>query len=577
MLASSAPAGTPTDDVASDALDREFRRLVRVLAGEPAPASPPRAELPAAVRRLAGLFDLSPFEVDVLLLAAGAELDPRVRHAIRACVGGEMPTIGLACTRLSDARWDALAPAQPLRRWALIHTALRRPIVDSEFGVDETILALMLGSPAPDVELDGWIRRPDSFRAASAGGRRDALTRAALDRATRALTEGRPVVLSGDDAGRRADAVTQVSRELGLEGAVLELSPAILQQRDARLPVERRVARSALLEAALVSVEVEAVDAGVRELAARFSSVGVPLIVSTADRERAPGEPAIGAYDGFELIRVGARRRSAALASASDLVDTVLPVAGLDDLVLPDEQHEAIRDFVALARQREALAQAWGGALGHGASAMFSGESGTGKTLAAEAIASALGVALHIVDFSAVVSKWVGDTPKNVSALFEECADGVLLFDEADALFGHRGEVEKGTDRYANLEVSHLLTRLERHRGVTVLTTNLAPAIDTAFHRRLDAIVEFPMPDADARAILWERAFPPAVPVDEIDLVHLSGIPVTGATIRGIARRAAALAGSRGVPVDTATVLEAARKEYRKLGRRPRAGELAMT
>jgi vesicle-fusing ATPase len=201
--------------------------------------------------------------------------------------------------------------------------------------------------------------------------------------------------------------------------------------------------------------------------------------------------------------------------------------------------------------------------------ALFAGESGTGKTFAAEVLAGDLGLDLYRIDLAGTVSKYIGETEKNLRRVFDaaEASGAVLLFDEADALFGKRGEVKDGHDRYANLEVAYLLQRMESYRGLAVLTTNLRSNLDRAFLRRLRFVVQFPFPDAPQRAEIWRRVFPAATPVDGLDPDALARLTVSGGSIHTIALAAAFAAAEDGTPVAPAHVLRAARFEYAKTDR----------
>jgi SpoVK/Ycf46/Vps4 family AAA+-type ATPase len=203
-----------------------------------------------------------------------------------------------------------------------------------------------------------------------------------------------------------------------------------------------------------------------------------------------------------------------------DLAQRIVPAASWLDLVLPEPQLRALREISMHVRQRARVYRDWGfgekGERGLGISALFSGSSGTGKTMAAEVLANDLRLDLYRIDLSQLVSKYIGETEKNLRRVFEAAEDGgaVLLFDEADALFGKRSEVKDSHDRYANIEVSYLLQRMESYRGLAILTTNLKNAVDTAFLRRLRFIIQFPFPDAAHRAEIWRRIFPEATPTD---------------------------------------------------------------
>jgi SpoVK/Ycf46/Vps4 family AAA+-type ATPase len=210
-------------------------------------------------------------------------------------------------------------------------------------------------------------------------------------------------------------------------------------------------------------------------------------------------------------------------------------------------------------------------------SALFSGSSGTGKTMAAEVLAAELDVDLYLIDLSSVVDKYIGETEKNLRRLFDAAEEGgaILLFDEADALFGRRSEVKDSHDRYANIEVSYLLQRMESYGGLAILTTNLKTAMDPAFLRRIRFIVNFPFPDAAAREAIWRRIFPDETPTEGLKPELLARLNVSGGNIRNIAMNAAFLAAEEGTPVRMGHVLRTTRGEYAKLERRLADAEVA--
>ncbi|MEU6785319.1 ATP-binding protein [Nonomuraea angiospora] len=302
-----------------------------------------------------------------------------------------------------------------------------------------------------------------------------------------------------------------------------------------------------------------------RTLAGQFR-LSVPAVHRIATALR----PVLDAPDG--RARLWAACRSSARPRLEALAQRTVPQARWEDLVLPGEQTDLLRGLVAQVRHRATVMSTWGygerRARGHGVTALFSGPSGTGKTFAAEVLAHELGQDLYRVDLSAVVNKYIGETEKNLRRVFDAAEDGgaLLLFDEADAMFGRRSEVRDSHDRYANIEVSYLLQRMEAYEGVAVLATNLRAALDPAFLRRLRFVVDFPMPGREERRRLWSAAFPAGVPLGGLDLDALVDLPVTGAAVQAIALGAAFLAADAGEPVDTATVLTAARAEFRKLG-----------
>ncbi len=267
----------------------------------------------------------------------------------------------------------------------------------------------------------------------------------------------------------------------------------------------------------------------------------------------------------WDAGRVQARPRLGGLAQR------IQPSAGWEDLVLPAAQREILREMSDQVRYRTKVYESWGFAAksqrGLGLSALFAGQSGTGKTMAAEVLALELRLDLYRIDLSAMVSKYIGETEKNLRRVFDaaERSGTILLFDEADALFGKRTEVKDSHDRYANIEVSYLLQRVETYRGLVVLTSNLADAIDTAFMRRIRFVVQFPFPGRPQRAEIWRRIFPDETPLKGLDYDKLARLNVAGGNIRNIAMNAAFLAARDNRPVDMAHLQQAAHGEYAKL------------
>jgi ATPase family associated with various cellular activities (AAA) len=253
-----------------------------------------------------------------------------------------------------------------------------------------------------------------------------------------------------------------------------------------------------------------------------------------------------------------------------DLARRIQPRYGWDDIVLPADGLGQLREIAAQVASRPRVYEAWGFGrrLGpsRGISALFAGPSGTGKTMAAEILAGALRLDLFRVDLAGVVSKYIGETEKNLRRVFEaaERSGAILCFDEADALFGKRSEVKDSHDRYANIEVDYLLQRMEDYRGLAILTTNRKAALDRAFLRRLRFLVEFPFPDADLRRRIWQRSFPPEAPVGDLDWGALARLEITGGNIRNIALNAAFLAARDDSQIGLEHIVHAARREYAK-------------
>ncbi|HEU0297982.1 MAG TPA: ATP-binding protein [Longimicrobium sp.] len=608
----------------------EFARLRAALGGEPAPDAPAvdagADEGPAAVDWVVELFGLSPFERDVLLLCAGAQMDGGVAACCAAAQGGARhaaPTFALALATLDEPHWSAVAPVRPLRRWRLVEVEEGSPPTTAPLRIDERMLHFLAGVGYLDPRLHPLLRRREPPGAAAGGHAAHAAAAAA---ALRADQGPRPLVqLWGDDPQGQEDVAALAAAALGLQLYVLRAGdlPAGAAELDAFCTLWDREA--ALLPGALL-VQCDGAPAppALAQLAERtvglvFSAarepvpVGRPTLRLQVDKpgpldqkrlwEQALGPAAAelnGALDALAAqFRLSARAILAAGAEAgaalrdSDRPDRVLwgvcralgrprleelaqriePAAGWDDLVLPPAQEAVLRQVAAHVRRRVQVYERWGfaarGRRGLGITALFAGESGTGKTMAAEVLAGELELDLFRIDLSAVVSKYIGETEKNLEEVFEAAGAGnvVLFFDEADALFGKRSEVKDSHDRYANIEVSYLLQRMEAYRGLAILTTNQKQALDTAFQRRLRFVVSFPFPDAEQRQEIWRRAFPPQTPARGVDPERLAQLHVAGGSIRNIALSAAFLAADQGGPVEMGHLLQAAHGEYAKLDR----------
>ena len=258
--------------------------------------------------------------------------------------------------------------------------------------------------------------------------------------------------------------------------------------------------------------------------------------------------------------------RERARPALDDLAQRIDCVASWSDLVLPASQLDTLQEIVAQVRRRATVYDDWGfaarSARGLGITALFSGASGTGKTMAAEVLAAELELDLYRIDLSSVVSKYIGETEKNLRQVFDAADAGgaILLFDEADALFGKRTEVKDSHDRYANIEVSYLLQRMEEYRGLAILTTNLKDGVDQAFLRRLRFVVNFPFPNAAAREEIWRLIFPPAVPSEDLDLAVLARLNVSEEHPQHRARRRLPRGRRRGAGPDGAPAARGAQR-----------------
>ena len=608
--------------------DREIQDLARSM------------EVPPALDILTRAFRLSPFEREVLLLAAAPELDSSFAKLFAEVQGDPLktyPTFSLALATLPDPHWSAISPASPLRRFRLVEIAAGSALTLSPVRVDERVLHYLAGVQYLDERLAGLVTPvaapgelipshqalmeqlaavmenvagAGAFRVAQLAGEdgagRRAVAAAACARLGLRLHVMPALTIPLDP--REQDALMRLwEREAVLSGSALALDCGELDTSDAareaaiarlvegigstlflmgrdrrshphRLMITLEVGRPtpeeqhSLWMRSLGSVAAN-LDGGVETLVSQFSLNGAAIQAAcarvmgqgpTAER-RVGGDAAPLGAALWEACRMEARPR------LDNLAHRIEPVAAWDDLVLPKAQKQILREIAIHVRHRHQVYQAWGFAgkstRGLGISAVFAGASGTGKTMAAEVLANELRLDLYRIDLSQVVSKYIGETEKNLRRVFDTAEEGgaILLFDEADALFGKRSEVKDSHDRYANIEVSYLLQRMESYRGLAILTTNMKQALDPAFLRRIRFVVQFPFPDAAQRAEIWRRVFPAATPTHGLHVDRLARLNAAGGNIRNIALNAAFLAADAREPVGMSHLLRAARSEYAKL------------
>jgi hypothetical protein len=382
--------------------------------------------------------------------------------------------------------------------------------------------------------------------------------------------DGRDATATEEDSRDRAPGVARLVERLGGLLIVSAREPRSFAYRPCLnidvhrpTPEEQQIAWRAFLgpEAGAGSVALDSiafqfnlVHSAIRAIAAEAIAVAAPSCQDAVEVA-------------WHLCRAHCRTRLDSLAQR------VEALAGWEDLVLPESQRHALRQVAIHVRHRATVYGAWGfarkSARGLGIASLFAGASGTGKTMAAEVLANELRLYLYRIDLASMVSKYIGETEKNLRRVFDaaEESGAILLFDEADALFGKRSDVKDSHDRYANIEVSYLLQRVESYRGLVILTTNLKSAVDTSFLRRIRFIVQFPFPDATQRAEIWRRVFPPATPVARIDFTKLSLLNLAGGNIRNIAMNAAFLAADANEPVRMCHLRESALNEFAKLER----------
>jgi hypothetical protein len=611
--------GAEVDDRPPDRpSSRHVERAAAAVAAAEA-VTPPPALVELAIR-----LGLSRFERDLLLLCAAIELDPAVGFLCARLHGNDQmryPTFGLALEVLPDPAWDVVSPQRGLRFWKLIEITQRpgEGVIAASLRADERIVNYIKGLnylddrltplltrlgpqgadnlPPSQLAIAGKIKREwdvspivapiIQLAGADEAGKRLVAAAAAAECGLVAyllpaeLLPTQPLELdslarlwerethllrlalyldahaAGDDpatarppvgrflarvGGRAALACRESWPDLGRQSLVLDVDPPTAPERTAAW-------RGALGP----EVDQRAIDTLAAQFALEVSEIHEIATVA-ADPD-----------DAWRECRVRTRPRIDALAQRLE------PRVGWDDIVLPDSARALLQQVADQMAQRTTVYEQWGfGARitrGLGVSVLFAGASGTGKTMAAEVLAARLRLDLYRIDLSAVVSKYIGETEKNLRRLFDAAEGGgaILFFDEADALFGKRSEVKDSHDRYANIEINYLLQRMEAYRGLAILATNMRGALDSAFVRRLRYIVNFPFPGPAERREIWQKSFPAASPVGDLDFDRLAQLPVTGGMIRNIAVNAAFLAAAANSQITIAFVLAAARTEFEKL------------
>lgn len=614
--------------------DRVGELLSRLLGRESAPV-PAMPE--SALDRLTNTCALSAADCDLLLLLAGLAIDASIAPelGLDGCCHGAA-TLAQLADRIPDAQWSALAPTAPLRRLHLVELTSER-ILDGWARIDERTLLGILGVYTLDPLLDALADPVNPVDATAESPRRLAAVERVLDVWRGWDGEGSvPVVLiSGADATAIAvDAARQAGfQALAFRAASLPTGPreqaevaALLERESALGPIAAiltmtdiaaegaawNIARRCqvpLLIAArslpavldlqgrvIVHVELptetvaERTEVWRRELGSSLAAqcngatevVAHRFILGEAQIQTAAAEVRSTWNDNdAEPTRIlwrAARRQ--ARPDLDELATRVSTTAEWDSLILPTAQKVMLRELIAHVRHAHLVQDQWGfarsGACGPGVTAMFHGPSGVGKTLAARVVAGELDLDLYRVDLAQTVSKYIGETEKNLARIFDAADAGaaILVFDEADAIFGKRSEVKNANDRFANIEVAYLLQRLESYRGLAILTTNLPDNLDPAFTRRLRTSIAFPFPDVAAREQMWSHAFPAAAPTANLDIDALARLSVSGGSIANIALGAAVLAADAGTSITMDNILGAAQSEYAKLHRTFGAAEL---
>ncbi|MGH3392312.1 MAG: ATP-binding protein, partial [Actinomadura sp.] len=578
-----------------------------------------------ALLMLAERLGLSRFERDTLLLCAAVELDPSIAELCAVAQGDARmpyPTFGLALALLPDPAWDMVSPQRPLRYWRLIDVRQHggQTLVGSVLRVDERILSFVKGLNYLDERLDTLVAPldtddgvdpPGSQQAviaeitrhwAATGGAGPVIQLIGADEASKQLVAARAAAACGLAAYRlpasllatRPGDIDELARLWEREAMLLPLA-LYVDAEDADSAGDVRAAVGRLLERvhtpAFAAVREGGSDLGRRSLVLDVAPPTVPERAAAwrAALGDAAGESLVGSLSGQFALDVAAIHDIAGIAAADGpeelwracrirtrprlaaLARRLEPKVGWDDIVLTEDVRTLLHQITSQVAHQPTVYNTWGFgdrvSRGLGVAALFAGPSGIGKTMAAEVIANHLRLDLYCIDLSQVVSKYIGETEKNLRRLFDAAETGgaILFFDEADALFGRRTEVKDSHDRYANIEVNYLLQRMESYRGLAILATNMRAALDHAFLRRLRFIVQFAFPDVAQRRAIWEKVFPARAPLGDLDYDRLAQLQVSGAMTRNIAINAAFLAAAADTPITMPLVLEAARTEFRKL------------
>jgi hypothetical protein len=586
------------------------------------------ADEPAQVDRLSQIFALAPFDEDCLLLALAPHVDAgfcALYGDAHDRVQITAPTLHLARALLTSGGADShrrmlarFSPDAPLRRFALVSLDEVNQAALARFEMDERLARFLLGDDYTDPRLRTCLRPvpamvcPQKHRASA-----HALASRLRDSGSRGA-----VVYGPAQSGRRAVA-RSVAAELGLD--VAELSCG-LAGRDwdvqrISLPLLAREAAlggfAVLVDASsATSFDPEQRDRINRDIARLLLATfdGVCFVIAEERLDVAPSVPRVALtalesddrltlwrealgpeymeeqteqvaeqfrFGPAEIAAIGRHIdsdgslwnecRLRASRSLEELAERIEPRFTWGDIVLPQT---VVHDLHAIAAQVRFQSQVYnrGGfgrklVRGRGVTALLSGASGVGKTMAAEVIARDLGLDLCRIDLSGVVSKYIGETERHLKTIMQqmELGGAVLMFDECDALFGKRGEINDGRDRYANLEVSYLLQRIETYSGLAILATNLKANIDPAFLRRLRYVIDIPFPDTSMRRAIWQRAFPLETQTECLDFDALARLDITGGNIAVIAVNAAFLAAAAGSPVRMSHITRAAEAEFRKI------------
>ncbi len=578
-------------------------------------------EAPPALILLSNQLGLTTFEKNIVALCAAIALNS---HTAVLCAQAHNnnvlihPTFELAFNIFEQSEWSAVSPHWPLRYFQLleIHQTNSQTLTNAAISLDEHIVNYLKGINNLDDRLTSFIRPINNINHEFKGTTHEKIVQKILNHIqhTYGETTKTPVIeLTGQDIKSKRSIATKVSQSLGLHLHAIDLKAVPNQTNDFETFIRIWQRESRLMPLALSS-DNESTSDSEKVLLTRlidrtntihFLFIEEPTpnsIENTFSIEVNKPTPEEQLHIWQTLLPDNQKNQSHILAEQfsfnhndiyqlskttdnlwqacrlfsrakmEKLASRIEVKASWDLLVLPPEQKSLLRQIIDQVSCRNTVYDDWGFRIkmnrGLGINALFSGGSGTGKTMAAEVIANELDLDLYRIDLSAVVSKYIGETEKNLRKLFDAAEDSgaILFFDEADALFGKRSEVKDSHDRYANIEINYLLQRLESYRGLAILATNMKNSMDKAFIRRLRFMIDFPFPGVQERMNIWQKVFPQQTPLEKnIDYQRLAKLNLSGGNIHSIALNAAFLTAQKSAAVSMESILTAARDEFKKL------------
>jgi SpoVK/Ycf46/Vps4 family AAA+-type ATPase len=607
---------------------------------------------------LSELFNLDPFEIDVLLIGLAPELDlkyEKLYSYLQNDVTKKKPTLDTALAMLFPTIEEKIkarayfSPAAPLRKNHMIHLLegeenIGLALISSFIKIDERIINFLLGSDEPDMKIKNFLQiiipkkafedliLPSDFKSKlmnmaswysgnkfplkllfcgpPGSGKKTAAEAFCREAGKNLLIVDSKILLEG----RSSETADLIMREAILQNSALYLQAfdELLEDKEPKNPPEFLIQAFKMFPGLifLAGNEYMELDKGlINNGFVPFSfplpsyyvrkqlwesclnnyklAEGVNLNALASKFRFTGGQIRDAAFTAFSFA--GGKNPSGSVLSMEDLykgckaqsnqkLNSLAMKTNLhytwEDIVLPKSTMEHLKEVSGFIKYKGKVHSDWGFenklSLGKGLNVLFSGPSGTGKTMAAEILANEVKLDLYKIDLSSMVSKYIGETEKNLKKVFEEAetSNSILFFDEADALFGKRSEVKDSHDRYANIEINYLLQKMEEYEGVVILASNFRKNIDEAFLRRLHFIIEFPIPDEKYREKIWKNVFPEEMPVDnDIDFVFLSRFKITGGNIKNIALSAAFLAADDCGLVMMKHIIRAARREFQKMGK----------